>query len=221
MMHVELFTVGPLFTNCYIATCLNTKESIIIDPGFKGEREGKNILDKILEKGLKIKYILNTHGHPDHTSGNGIVKKITKAPILIHELDARMLGEEAKELARLFGYETCSPKADITLNEGDTVNFGNIKLRVLHTPGHSKGSISLIGENCVFTGDTLFAGSIGRYDFPDSSLKELVASLKKLMILPENFIVYPGHGPITTIGEEKRNNPFLQPDFLRNFREYL
>ncbi|MFQ6074472.1 MAG: MBL fold metallo-hydrolase, partial [Candidatus Bathyarchaeia archaeon] len=102
------------------------------------------------------------------------------------------------------------PFADKILHDGDSVQVGGIVLRVLHTPGHSQGSISLIGNDVVFTGDTLFAGSIGRYDLPGGSLKEIKSSLKKLMILPDNMKVYPGHGPTSTIGEERRNNPFLQ-----------
>jgi len=210
MICVELFTVGPLFTNCYLIFCPKTKEAIIIDPGFRKEQEVKKFLQKIFDKGLHLAYIVNTHGHPDHTSGNGVLKRETGAPILIHELDASKLGDSRRTVYEMFNFEIYSPPADYFLKEGDKIEFGTAVLRVLHTPGHSKGSISLIGENCVFSGDTLFAGSIGRYDFPDSSFEEITNSLKKLMVLPENFIVYPGHGPITTIGEEKRSNPLLQ-----------
>lgn len=213
-MKVEVFTVGPLATNCYLVFCPKTKEAVIIDPGFGTESEAKKFLKKVFEKGLKLKFILNTHGHPDHTSGNGVLKRETGAPILIHRLDLLKLGPARRQIYEMFGFKIWSPPADMLLKEGDTVKFGEVSLKVLHTPGHSRGSISLIGENCIFCGDTLFAGSIGRYDFPDSSFEELMTSLTdKLMILPEDFIVYPGHGPLTTIGREKRTNPFLKGIF--------
>jgi len=208
-MIVQMFTVGKLFTNSYIASCQHTKEAIIIDPGFDNSREGEKILKQIIEGGWILKLILNTHGHPDHTCGNGIVKEKFHVPILIHKYDAYMLGETGKKIAEFFGLENSSPPADILLNDGDTVTFGKINLKVTHTPGHSRGSISLIGEKEVFTGDTLFSGSIGRTDFPESSEQDMHLSLRKLAMLPENFTVYPGHGPKTTIEEEKRSNPFL------------
>ena len=214
MINVELFTVGPLFTNCYLVYCSQTREAIVIDPGFGNVREAEDFLRKILQRKLNLKFIVNTHGHPDHTSGNGFLKEKTSAPILIHRFDASKLGESRKVVYESLGFELYSPPADIFIDEGDIIKFGNASLKVLYTPGHSKGSVSLVGENCVFSGDTLFAGSIGRYDFPDSSFEEIMHSLKeKILILPDDFIVYPGHGPITTIGEEKRNNPFLRDVF--------
>jgi len=211
MFNVELFTVGPLFTNCYLVYCPQSKEAIVIDPGFGTAREAENFLKKILQMELSLKYIVNTHGHPDHTSGNGFLKEKTSASILIHRLDASKLGEARKVLYESLGFKLYSPPADAFIDEGDIIKFGNASLKVIHTPGHSKGSVSLVGENCIFSGDTLFAGSIGRYDLPDSSYEEIMNSLrKKILALPDNFIVYPGHGPITTIGEERRNNPFLR-----------
>jgi glyoxylase-like metal-dependent hydrolase (beta-lactamase superfamily II) len=121
-----------------------------------------------------------------------------------------MLGDSGKDTARYFGYNSVSPAADILLQDGDYVTFGDIVLRVVHTPGHSFGSVVYLGETEIFAGDTLFAGSIGRTDFPGSSDREMQVSLKKLVQLPDYFVVYPGHGPQTTIGEEKRVNPFLQ-----------
>lgn len=213
-MKVKMFTVGLFFTNCYLVSCSKKKEAIIIDPGFDRESEAYTILDEIKTNDLQVKYIVNTHGHPDHTAGNGIVKKATGAPILIHEYDGGMLGERGKASAKTFGMKTTSPPADKLLHDGDIIQFGTASLQVLHTPGHSKGSISLLAENAVFTGDTLFAGSIGRTDFPDSSYQQILHSLKKrLMPLPDSFIVYPGHGPISTIGEEKKVNPFLRSEF--------
>jgi hydroxyacylglutathione hydrolase len=194
-MFVKMWPVGMLLTNCYVVGQVETREAIVIDPGTGRETEAKKILKEIESNGLKIKYIANTHGHPDHTGGNKIFVEATNAPILIHEYDAPMLK---------------GPFADRMLHDGDSVQVGGIVLRILHTPGHSQGSISLIGKDVVFTGDTLFAGSIGRYDLPGGSVDEIKKSLKKLMILSDHMKVYPGHGPTSTIGEERRNNPFLQ-----------
>ena len=194
-MFVKMWPVGMLLTNCYVVGQVETREAIVIDPGTDRETEVKKILKEIEFNSLKIKYIVNTHGHPDHIGGNKIFREATNAPILIHEYDASILK---------------GPFADRMLHDGDSVQVGGIVLRVLHTPGHSRGSISLVGNNVVFTGDTLFAGSIGRYDLPGGSLQEIKKSLKKLMILPDHMKVYSGHGPTSTIGEERRNNPFLQ-----------
>jgi len=209
-MIIKMLTVGALYTNCYIVGCAEAKEALIMDPGFDREAEAQRILREVDQRDLQVRYIVNTHGHPDHTSGNGVVKKATGAPILIHEYDAPMLSEAGKSLARLFGFRTGSPPADKMLHDGDVIQIGGVTLKVLHTPGHSRGSISLLGDDVVFTGDTLFAGSIGRYDLPGGSFQEIMRSIKnRLARLPDHVKVYPGHGPASTIGEEKRNNPFL------------
>lgn len=209
-MNVQAFTVGKLFTNCYVVACEKTGEAIIIDPGFDDRFEAEKILKIIDEDALTLKFIVNTHGHPDHTCGNGIVKDKFHLPISIHKDDAHMLGELGKTIAKFFGFDSSSPSADILLDNGDNVKFGRVTLKVMHTPGHSPGSISLLGEKEIFTGDTLFAGSIGRTDLPQSSEASMKLSLKKLTNLLNELVVYPGHGPATTIYEEKRNNPFLQ-----------
>jgi hydroxyacylglutathione hydrolase len=210
-MITKMFTVGTLFTNCYVVSCTETREALIIDPGFETDLEAKTVLKEIDQRKLQVRYIVNTHGHHDHTSGNGIMKRLTGAPILIHEYDAPMLTDSTKNLSVLFGLRTASlPPADQMLHDGDIVQVGDTSLRVLHTPGHSRGSISLLGDDAVFSGDTLFAGSIGRTDLPSSSYEEITLSLKKLATLPDHIKVYPGHGPTSTIGEEKRHNPFLQ-----------
>ena len=211
MMKILLFTVGPLFTNCYLVFHPQTKKAVVIDPGFGSEIEAKRFLHELFKRELELEFILNTHGHPDHTSGNGILQRETGAPILIHELDAPKLQETKENTYESLGFKLYSPPADILLKEGDVIKFGNTSLNVLHTPGHTKGSISFVGKKCIFSGDTLFAGSIGRYDFPDSSFEEIMHSLReKILTLPDEFIVYPGHGPITTIGKERKNNPFLR-----------
>ena len=195
-MFVKMLTVGALWTNCYIVGDDDTHEALIIDPGFDTSRDLKKTLDEVFSHRFRVKFIVNTHGHPDHTSGNKAAKNATGASILIHEYDASMLVD---------------PPADKILHDGDVVRIGEVTLRVLHTPGHSRGGISLLGDNVVFCGDALFAGSIGRYDLPGGSLEELMRSIKsRLLILPDHVKVYPGHGPATTIGKERRSNPFLQ-----------
>ena len=192
-MIVKCFAVGWLSTNCYVVGCEETREAAVIDPGMETEEETEQVLNLIEENGFKVKYIINTHGHPDHISGNEAMKEATGAPILIHESNSE------------------SVNADRKLCNGDVLQVGNFKLVVLHTPGHTPDGISLLAENAVFTGDALFAGSIGRTDFVGGSYADLIQSIKtKLLCLPESFTVYCGHGPTTTIGNEKRYNPFLQ-----------
>ena len=192
-MIIKRFPVGWLSTNCYVVGCEESKEAVLIDPGVESEREAEEILNFIKQNGFHIKYIINTHGHSDHIAGNSVMKKATGAPILIHESDAVHVHSDRK------------------LREGDVLHVGSIKLTVLHTPGHTKGGISLLGENVVFTGDTLFLGAIGRTDFHGGSFEEIMESIKtKLLPLPDSFKVYPGHYTPTTIGEEKKHNPYLQ-----------
>lgn len=209
-MIVQKFTVGRFLTNCYVLGCEQTREAIIIDPGFDDGSESQKIFRYIKENFSKLNFILNTHGHPDHTCGNEAVKEKFQVPILIHEHDAYMLKGSDNELSKFFEFEVSSPPADTLLHDEDLMKFGKITLKVMHTPGHTRGGISLLGEGEVFTGDTLFAGSIGRTDFPESSESEMKRSLRELANLPDRLVVYPGHGPTTTMGEEKRNNPFLQ-----------
>ncbi len=186
----------------------------MIDPGFDRREEAGKVLGVLEDNGLKVKFIVDTHGHSDHVCGNGVVKEATAASIMIHELDAGMLGAEG---AGFSGFPR-SPVADGFLKEGDVVRFGLVGLRVLHTPGHSPGSISLLGDDCVFTGDTLFAGSIGRWDLPGGDGKEILRSVReRLAVLPDEFLVYPGHGPASTVDEERRCNPFLQVGFDVSF----
>jgi len=195
-MFVKMFTVGILATNCFLIAETESGEALIVDPGLDKESEAATILREIERNKFTIKYIVNTHGHPDHTGGNRILKESTRASILVHEFDALMLS---------------NPPADQKLRDGDLIEVGSVKLRVIHTPGHSKGSIILLATDAVFSGDTLFAGSIGRYDLPGGSMEEIQNSLRsKLLVLPDHLKVYPGHGPVSTIGEEKRSNIFLQ-----------
>ncbi len=194
-MIVKRFVVGMLYTNCYIVGCPEEKEAIVIDPGFDRDEEANEVMKEISNQKLDVKYIINTHGHPDHISGNKFMKKATGSPILIHEYDSFMLVD---------------PPADKTLQDGDIIKIGKVLLKVLHTPGHTRGSICILGEREVFTGDTLFAGSIGRTDLPGGSYEEIIRSLKdRLAVLPDHMKVYPGHGPPSTIGKEREINPFF------------
>lgn len=208
-MITRLFMVGKLLTNCYVVACPKTLHAIIVDPGFDSNHEAEKIFNFINENALKPQFIVITHGHPDHICGNGIVKEEFAIPILIHERDAQMLEEPGRRFAKTFGFNINTPPADAVLHGGDAIKIGEITLKVMHTPGHSPGSICLLGEKEVFTGDTLFAGSIGRVDLPQSSETDMKQSLIRLASLPDHFKVYPGHGPTTTIEEERQNNPFL------------
>jgi glyoxylase-like metal-dependent hydrolase (beta-lactamase superfamily II) len=198
-MLIETFTVGTLSTNCYVAHSQQTKEAIIIDPGIELPTEAQQIFDYITEGTLKVKYIINTHGHQDHITGDTTFQAKYHVPICIHKLDALALEDLEKD----------AYPEPVLLQDGDTVSFGDESLKVLHTPGHSPGSICLIGEHIAFTGDTLFAGGIGRTDFAGGSDVQMQQSLQKLMHLPDYLLIYPGHGPTSMMGEEKRVNPFL------------
>lgn len=208
-MIVKVLPVGPIMANCIILGCKDTREAVVIDPGDEDER----ILMSLAEDKLKVKYILNTHGHFDHVAANKAMKDATGADIMIHEADSQML-PHLSAMAVSFGLSAeDSPPADKFIVEGDEIQFGNIKLKVFHTPGHSQGSVSFYSEEekKIFVGDTLFAGSIGRTDLPGGDYSSLIANVrKKLFTLPEDVVVYPGHGPETTIGTEKKFNPFFQ-----------
>lgn len=199
--------VGNLGTNCYIIYCDDTKKAAVIDPG--GNQ--KQILDIIEREKLQVEYIINTHGHADHILANQAIKEATGAPILIHSEDAEMLINPQKNLSAFMGTAVFSPPADQTLQHADQIQVGEIDLEVIHTPGHTPGGICLKTSNMLFAGDTLFSESIGRTDFPGGSYSQLLSSIKeKLMVLADDVIVLPGHGPDTTIGWERKYNPFIQ-----------
>lgn len=202
--------MGFLQTNCYVVSSETKKDAIIIDPGFTEASEELEITGYIKCEELMLKYILNTHGHPDHTCANGIIKNLFKIPILVHEADAFLFGQRGKQVSLSMGFEAFSPEPDRFLYDGEIVSLTDFSLRVLHTPGHSPGSICFVGEEELFTGDTLFEGSIGRTDFPSSSEADMEKSLKKLAGLDGAFRVFPGHGFDTTMEKEKRTNPFLR-----------
>ena len=202
-MHVATLVVSMFATNCYLVSCPETGEGIVIDPG----AEGKRILHEIKKRGLKIVALVNTHGHIDHTGANGRLKEALRVPLYFPEKDLDCYLNPGFGLGVLFGKPV---PPDVLLKEGDKISFGRASLVVLETPGHTAGGISLYGSGAVFTGDALFAGSIGRTDLAGGSYELLMESITgKLMTLPPQTLVYPGHGPATTIEEEARSNPFL------------
>lgn len=205
-MLIKRMEVGSFAANCYLVACEQTREGILIDPG----AEGKNILAWIEKEKVSVKYIINTHGHIDHVGANEGVRRALGVPLMIHAEDSHMLANPDMSLARFLGSITPS-KPDQTLKDGDLLRAGTLSFKVLETPGHSRGSITLWTDGALFTGDTLFAGSIGRTDFPGGSHPQIIRSIKeKLLVFPEETAVYPGHGPQSTIGEEKKYNPFLR-----------
>ncbi len=201
--------LGPFLANCYIVGSDRTGEGIIIDP----VAEAETIMDNVRQLGLTIKIIVATHSHPDHIMALGQIKEETGAPFAMHEAEAA--GMIASGMARVMGMFMSGsaeplPKPDMSLKDGQVIEVGDLSFTVLHTPGHSPGGISLYGHGMVFVGDTLFNFSIGRTDFPGCSHQQLIESINsKLLTLPDETIVYPGHGPQTTIRAERQHNPFL------------
>lgn len=203
-MIIKKLVVGSLENNCYIIADEKTNESFITDPGDEPDR----ILDLIHKNNLTIKYIICTHAHFDHVAAIPEIKEETKARIVLHSDDLNMY-RSTKNQAAAWGYEIDPlPEPDIFVSEGDIMEVGGLKFVVLHTPGHTQGSICLYGEGIVITGDTLFAGSVGRTDLPGGDISKLIKSFKRLMSLPDEVKVLTGHGPESTIKKEKIDNFF-------------
>ena len=207
-MIFETIVVGELGVNCYLLADSETKEGIVIDPG----ADSGNILSAIKANGIKVLYILNTHGHFDHIGGNRRVAEVTGARLMINKEDEPFLSRASKS-ATMYGLKAeDSPPPSSYLAEGDVISFGRHSVKVIHIPGHSPGGscFYLEKEGLLMSGDSLFAESIGRTDLPGGSQAELVLSIRsKLLVLPEETRVFPGHGPSTTIGHEKKFNPYL------------
>lgn len=203
---IQSFAVMPFDENCYVVSD-ETGEGVVIDPGGMA----KQILAYIREAKLSIAAVLNTHGHCDHIGANDEIRDETGAPLYIHREDAAMISDMKLNLSAFMGFRVISRPAEHLLSEGDKISFGQSELEVIHTPGHTKGGVCFVGEGVVFTGDTLFAGSIGRSDFPGGSERDLIGNIKKkLLALPDETKVYSGHGPSSEIGWERKCNPYLQ-----------
>jgi glyoxylase-like metal-dependent hydrolase (beta-lactamase superfamily II) len=207
-MIVKQIKLSKMAVFCYMIGDETTKCCGLIDPAFETER----ILDIVKQDGFRVTHIINTHCHADHTAGNAAVKSATGARIFIHRADAAKLsGLTNSAFARVLGGRG-SPGADVLLEDGDTIDIGKTRLKVLLTPGHTSGGVCLLCDGHLFTGDTLFVGAIGRTDLPGGSLEQLLGSIKqKIYTLPSNTIIWPGHDygprPSSTVEHEKRTNP--------------
>jgi glyoxylase-like metal-dependent hydrolase (beta-lactamase superfamily II) len=216
-MIIEQITVGDMEVFCYVIACEATREAAAIDPA--GD---KNDIQKILalleEKNLHLAYIINTHGHADHTYGNELLGSRTGAKTVMHELDDDLFTtEEARVWAEAFGLSP-APPVDIRISDGDRLSLGKLTVEFIHTPGHTPGAVCVLVENNLFTGDTLFVGAVGRTDLPGGSMEKLLKSIEdKLLPLPGDTIIWPGHDygdhPTSTIRREKETNPYIT-DFI-------
>jgi len=199
---LKKFTVGPIAVNMYCVADPITKKACIIDPG-GGVTVVKNLLR---EKGYTLEFIINTHGHGDHIAANGHFD----VSVYIHRLDKDFLTDPEKNLSSFFIFKIISPQATKILEDGEIVELGDLKLEIMHTPGHTPGSVSIKLNGVIFTGDALFKGSIGRTDFAYGDEEALLKAIReKLLVFSDDTIIYPGHGDSSTIGEERRSNPFL------------
>lgn len=205
-MKYESLIVGPLETNCYFVYCPETLECAVVDPG----AEADTIIRMIAQMSFKPTLILNTHGHIDHIGANRDIKEKFDIPLYIHSADSPMLNNVLQSEMGLFLGAKDSPAPDHFLKEGEKIKIGKHSLKVIHTPGHSPGSVSFLGDGFLLSGDTLFFGGVGRTDLPGGSWQEMVNSIKnKILTMPDEMIVLPGHGPHTTVGQERNSNPFI------------
>ena len=203
-MILKALQVSMFATNCYLVGCPDTGEGVVIDPG----AEAKRILQEINNLNLKVKHIINTHGHVDHVGANARLKEALGAPILLNRKDLKLYRNPGFGLGLVVGKQ---PPPDRFIAEGDQIICGSLKFTVIETPGHTQGGVCLLTEGALFSGDTLFAGSIGRTDLAGGSFEEIVRSIKeRLLVLPPDTVVYTGHGPGTTIADEISGNPFVR-----------
>jgi glyoxylase-like metal-dependent hydrolase (beta-lactamase superfamily II) len=206
-MKIETIVVGPLQVNCYLLICEETGKAAVIDPGADAEL----IMQSVQRAGCDVVMIINTHGHFDHIGANKKIKDATGAELLIHADDVKML-EQAAVHASVYGlsFEE-SPMPDRLISEGAPLSVGNLDIQILHVPGHSPGSVCLHVGNNLIVGDVLFAESIGRTDLPGGDHDLLIRGIReKVLVLADETVVYPGHGPETSIGHEKSSNPFVR-----------
>ncbi len=206
-MKVLVMEVGSIGTNCYLVINEENKSGVVIDPGGDGDM----ILDKIRQKGLNIEAIFLTHGHSDHIMAVDEIRTATGAKVYISQEDAAMLIKASSNLSLYMGASREFKAADEFFEDGETLTVAGLNFKVIATPGHTKGGVCLICEDIVFCGDTVFSESIGRTDLPGGSYSQILQSIKnKILVLPDEMKLLPGHGPATTIGWERRRNPFLQ-----------
>jgi glyoxylase-like metal-dependent hydrolase (beta-lactamase superfamily II) len=207
LMDIDVLPVGPLQTNCYLLTCRETREAVLIDPGW----HDRSIRDAIVARQARVRFVLNTHAHFDHIGGNAAMIEETGAILAIHPAELPLL--RAKGGADLFGFPMHpSPEPERLLTPDEVLEVGTLRLRVLFTPGHTPGHVSFYEEahQAVFDGDVLFKRGVGRTDLPGGSQEQLMDSIRLVLFqLPDQVVVYPGHGPETTIGEERLSNPWL------------
>lgn len=202
-MIVEKITVGEFQTNCYILGCSKTKEIIIIDPGTDKDK----IITKINSLNLIPKYIILTHAHGDHIGAATALRAYYNIPIYIHHADLNMLGDANLNYSEMIFGEPITIKTDMVLDDADILNLGFIKIEVIHTPGHTEGSISLKCDDIIFSGDTLFKDSIGRTDLIGGAYDKLINSIiNTILLFPNKTTIYPGHGPVTTVEHERKHN---------------
>jgi glyoxylase-like metal-dependent hydrolase (beta-lactamase superfamily II) len=208
-MRIEQLVVGPLFSNCFLVWEEESKKGVVIDAG----DEGHLILEKVKELGIDVEFILATHGHFDHVAGVAPLRRELDTRFLAHKADMFFI-ENGQSIAKEWGFVIEQPpNPDEFLEEGMKINFGSLSLECIMTPGHSPGGVSFLGDGQIFSGDTLFQGSIGRTDFRFGSFEDLEKSIKtRLYTLPDDTIVYTGHGPGTKIGVEKKHNSFVKAD---------
>lgn len=208
-MIIKQLTVGHMAVFCYLIGCEATGEALVIDPA----GDERRVAAEAAKAGLDIKYIFNSHGHPDHSCGNALMKELTGAAVVMHAADDDLFNSpEGAQMARMWGFAP-SPPADIRLENQTDFTVGRVTLDLIHTPGHTPGGICLLAEGNLFTGDTLFVGSGGRTDLPGASLPTMLQSIRKLMALPDETVVWPGHDygdvPMSTIGREKKTNVYV------------
>ncbi|MEG0376920.1 MAG: MBL fold metallo-hydrolase [Eubacterium sp.] len=205
-MKIVKLVVGPMASNCYIVWDEDTKDAVIIDPGFDDHR----IMETVEKHDLKVGKIVLTHGHFDHIGGLKSVREATGAPVYIYADDADTLTSAGKNLSTMIGSSLVLAPAEVLLHEGDRIEIApNLELVTVHTPGHTVGSCCFVGDDVIFSGDTLFQGSIGRTDFPGGDMTQMMESLNKLMTYDPDMAVLPGHGENTDIAYEKARNPFI------------
>ncbi len=216
-MIIEQITVGDMEVFCYVIACEETREAAAIDPA--GDKDDiQRIITFLEEKNLRLSYIINTHGHADHTYGNQLLANHTGAKTVMHELDDDLFTtEEAKAWSAAFGLSP-APPVDIRIRDGSRLSLGELTLEFIHTPGHTPGAVCVLADNHLFTGDTLFVGAIGRTDLPGGSMATLLKSIEqKLLPLPGETVVWPGHDygdqPTSTLAREKETNPYIT-DFI-------